>query len=254
MDHTTLWNNTAAEYQRVFRQGQNDYNRSVIAFWEESGMLRPGSRVLDVGCGVGKYGVLLAERGCDVTLLDSAEEMLRFAAANMARFSTPWRTLLCDFHTAALPAKADYDFVFSTMSPAIADSGDLRRLSAFSRGWCFVSRFSAWSQPLRDTLLREAGLCPAAPHSDPAAACEALTAGVRALGYTPLTRQAPYDWVDVRSPEAMAESLLLRLEPAQRGDPALPGRLLEAARRHADADGLLRDAVFTRALWLSWRT
>ena len=60
------WDQAAAEFQRTFELGLNPYIRSCLSFWEENGMIFPGCRALDVGCGVGKYGTLLAARGCDV--------------------------------------------------------------------------------------------------------------------------------------------------------------------------------------------
>lgn len=55
-DAAQAWDRAAPDYQRVYRLGLNDYNARLLRFWEESGMLFPGARVLDIGCGVGKYG------------------------------------------------------------------------------------------------------------------------------------------------------------------------------------------------------
>ena len=57
------WDRAAADYQNVFRLGLNDYNSSLLHFWQSEGMLFPGARVIDIGCGVGKYGTYLAELG-----------------------------------------------------------------------------------------------------------------------------------------------------------------------------------------------
>ena len=80
------WDRAAGDYQDVFRLGLNDYNASLLHFWQEEGMLFPGARVIDIGCGVGKYGTYLAELGCDVTLTDISGEMLRHAKGNMAKY------------------------------------------------------------------------------------------------------------------------------------------------------------------------
>jgi len=60
------WDMATGNYQDVFRLGLNDYNASLLRFWQEEGMLHHGARVIDIGCGVGKYGTYLAELGYDV--------------------------------------------------------------------------------------------------------------------------------------------------------------------------------------------
>ena len=77
------WDKHAGDYQRVFKVGISDYNRRLIKFLLNSGMLYPGCKVLDVGCGVGKYGTYFAALGCEVTLMDISPEMLRRAEENM---------------------------------------------------------------------------------------------------------------------------------------------------------------------------
>ena len=54
------WDDAALNYQDVFKLGINEYNARLLRFWQEKGMLFPGCRVIDIGCGVGKYGTYLA--------------------------------------------------------------------------------------------------------------------------------------------------------------------------------------------------
>ena len=157
------WDKAAGNYQNVFRLGLNDYNASLLRFWQEEGMLFPGARVLDIGCGVGKYGTYLAELGYDVTLTDISGEMLRHAAENMAKYKTPWAVYRCDFNevTGTEPVfERGFDLAISTMSPAIHDAATVKKMSAMTRGWCFLARFHDWEQPWRDQLMRELGLTP----------------------------------------------------------------------------------------------
>ena len=129
------WDRAAADYQNVFRLGLNDYNASLLHFWQSEGMLFPGAQVIDIGCGVGKYGTYLAELGYDVTLTDISGEMLRHAEANMARYKTPWAVYRCDFNeaTGEEPVFAGgFDLAISTMSPAVHDTGTVRKLSCLT--------------------------------------------------------------------------------------------------------------------------
>lgn len=51
---------------------------------------------MDIGCGVGKYAIRFAGRGCGVHLLDLADEMLKYARENMRAYDVPWRAQECD--------------------------------------------------------------------------------------------------------------------------------------------------------------
>lgn len=247
-----VWDAAAADYQKVFRRGQNSYNQSLFRYWEENAMLRPGCRVLDIGCGVGKYGVLFAQRGCDVTLVDFSPEMLRHAAENMAAFSTPWRTFCCDFTQVSGTEEVfarGFDLSISTMSGAICDTETVRKMSAMTRGWCFLSRFRSWEQPMRDRVLRLAGEELRPFLDDPAGDCEDILAAVAAAGYEPRMQVVDYDWCDERSPEELVRVLLRGEQGPSRDTQAL----LRAAHSLSEG-GLLSDAVHTTVAWISWRT
>ena len=249
-DSAERWDRAAADCQRVFRQGQNEYNGRLFSFWEREGMLRPGCRVLDIGCGVGKYAVLFAERGCDVTLVDISPEMLRQAEKNLSAALTPWRTFCCDFTQVSAGEAVfagGFDFSISTMSPAVRDAETVAKMSGMTRGFCFLSRFSAWSQPLRDELLRRLGEMPRGMFRDPLADVEQLIDAVREARYRPRVEYTDYCWCDRRTAEEMADYLNRHyLEGC--GD---PDRIVSAARELC-TDGMLEDAVDTKVAWIYW--
>lgn len=105
---------------------------------------RPGSRVIDIGCGVGKYGVYFARMGCDVTLTDISPKMLEFAEKNLAATGGSWRTLCGDWRDIPLdnPAlKPKFDVAISTMSPAVTDTETVAKMSTVTDGWCLLTQF-----------------------------------------------------------------------------------------------------------------
>ena len=251
------WDKAAPDYQRVYRLGLNDYNTRLLRFWEESGMLFPGARVLDIGCGVGKYGTWLAELGYDVTLTDISGEMLRHAEENMVKFRTPWAAARCDFNevTGQEPVFADgFDLSISTMSPAIHDAETVRKMSAMTRGFCFLARFSAWEQPFRDRLMRRMSLEPRQPHAGLKEDCDAMIRAVREAGFTPQVKVVDYNWSDERTPEQMADYLARRYFDGEANVEEIRAAALRASRKLADADGLVRDGVNTKVAWIWWCT
>jgi tellurite methyltransferase len=60
---------------------QKEIERAIY-LREWAGSLAPGSRVLDVGGGIGRFAVWCLERGCSVELVDADEESLERAMAH----------------------------------------------------------------------------------------------------------------------------------------------------------------------------
>ncbi len=250
------WDQAAGHFQSIYRMGINDYNAALLRFWAEERMLFPGARVIDIGCGVGKYGTLFAELGCDVTLTDISSEMLRYASENMAKYETPWRTYQCDFRRIIGDEsvfRKKYDLAVSTMSPAVNDVETVRKMSMITTGWCFLSRFFSWSQPFRDLLMTEIGVKPRQMHRNLEEDCSQLIRNIETAGYRPCVRYVNYNWEDHRTPVQMADYLLKNYFKEAEQD-RYSQELLRFAEKHADMNGLVTDAVHTQVAWISWKT
>ena len=238
------WDKAARNYQDVFRLGLNDYNASLLRFWQEEGMLFPGARVIDIGCGVGKYGTYLAELGYDVTLTDISGEMLRHAEENMAKYKTPWAVYRCDFNeaTGAEPVfEKGFDLAISTMSPAIHDAATVKKMSSMTRGRCFLARFYDWAQPYR-------------VFNDLQGDCAAMIRAVSEAGFVPQVRYVDYNWADPRTPEQMADYMSRTYFAEDENRDALTCETLHLAKQHANAEGKVIDNVNTRVAWIWWKT
>lgn len=249
------WDQAAPDYQKKYRLGQNSYNRALLSFWEENGMLRPGCRVIDIGCGVGKYGVYFAQRGCDVTLTDISSGMLRLAAENMSGFGTPVQLYRCDFNEVSgneAVFSEGFDLSVSTMSPAVHDIATIKKMSAMTHGWCFLTRFISWSQPNRDKYIRALGSEPQESDAELKLDCSGLIQAVCDSGYTPNTKYADYNWCDMRTPGEAADYILKRYSEKLGG--ISRAEAVKAAEQLCNAEGLFEDAVNTKVMWLYWRS
>ena len=257
MEQIKHWDSVAADYQRVFDGGINEYNRGLLRFFLGEGLLTPGCRVLDIGCGVGKYGAYFASLGCDVTLTDISPAMLAHTKANMAAFSTPWRTVEGDFYAlgdADLTAGELFDLSVAMMSPAVRDLPGVVKMSRITRGWCFTANFILWRQPKRDEFYRRMGLDPVNGHdSDLEESAARLHKAVTDAGFTPRIKRVPYDWSDERTPQDAADYLLHRagLDPVSAEQTA---RAQEIAAGLADENGIFVDSVCTDVVWIYWNT
>ena len=251
------WDQAAENYQQVFRLGLNEYNTGLLRFWKEKGMLPPGARVLDIGCGVGKYGTYLAELGYDVTLTDISGEMLRHAAENMAKYQTPWAVWQCDFHeaTGTEPVfSGGFDLTISTMSPAICDLETVRKMSRLTHGWCFLARFREWEQPFRDRLMRAMGREPMHVFRDLIGDVDSMLQAVREAGYEPQIEIVDYNWEDRRTPEQMADYMRRSYFAEQDDADQLRAEAFRAAEHLCGEDGCVLDDIRTKVAWIYWRT
>jgi SAM-dependent methyltransferase len=251
------WNKAAKDFQTVCQLGLNDYNAAIIRFWQDEGMLPPGARFIDIGCGVGKYGARLAELGYDVTLTDISSEMLRLARENMARYTTPWAVYHCDFNDASPDEPifaGGFDLAISTMSPAIHDLATVKKMSAISRAWCFLARFSEWKQPFRDEFMRRMGREPRPMFDNMQGDCEAMLSAVREAGFEPKVRYVEYNWSDERTPEDEAEYISRKYFSGEDDSSAVYKSALAAAKDLAAGAEKVRDEVMTKVAWIYWHT
>lgn len=242
------------DLQRVFDLGLNDYNRAFVRFLTAEEMLPPGGSVLDIGCGVGKYGAAFARLGHPVALVDISQKMLDYAEKNMEKYGAPWRSMACDFDkaTGGEPFfRGGFDLVISTFSPAVHDLDTVRKMSSVSRGWCVLAKFASREEPFRDALLKHLGLGNFERETqDPSE----LIRCVNAAGYRAYSRTVPYNWSDNRTPEEMAD-FLLRGRLSEVGDrDACRAEIIQYCTEHMGADGAVADVVKAQAVWIYWNT
>lgn len=257
MDDTSeKWDARAGRYQESFENGVSDYNRRLLDFLDARCGLGAGLRVLDIGCGVGKYGAMLLRRGCVVTLTDISPEMLRLARINLAAEGENWRTITGDFAAvpeAELTAGGKFGLSMSTMSPGVRDAETVAKMSRVTGGLCFLARFHSWDAPLEREFMRAMGLPEKPGKRDLAADCADMERFVREAGYEPETTLADYDWADRRSSAECAARFCDRYFDGEAGED-MKKAALAAAENMAGEDGTVLDEVRTKAAWIWWRT
>lgn len=255
------WNRRAEEFQSKFLQGENEYNKKLFKFWIENGIVKEGMRTLDIGCGVGRYGVLLGNFGCEVSLTDISDEMLRYAEENMkkARPSLPFHIYRCDFAEVTGEEeffKDGFDFSLASMSPAISDFESVKKMSDMTEGYCFVCRFGRWDQPLKEEIVKKLGLELSESGMRHGGKDENIIEAVKKLGYKLNIENTDYNWSDEKSPETLVEDIFrrhfLELDEAKRAE--LKKRALEIAKDIERERGALIDEVFAKVIWLYWKT
>lgn len=256
MDDVKKWDSVAQNYQATYHKGQNDYNNMLIEFLGNNCGLTAESRVIDVGCGVGKYGVLLANMGCDVTLTDISPRMIEFARENMEKTGKAFSALCCDWSSVSIDRAEfhpKFDVAISTMSPAICGAASVKKLSDITRGFCFVTRFASWRSPLHDKLFEGLGMTKKSAFDNPVNDCEGLINDVKKAGYVPQVTYRDYCWADMRTPREVAERFVPRYFDKDYDENTI-ARAAAMAEEFAGENGMVLDAVDTKVSWVYWNT
>lgn len=140
-----FWDQRADEFNDITHCKDKEERYELIHYLESKGALQPGFRVLDLGCGAGRYALEFARRAESVTGIDISPNMIAYAKANAkdAGLSNA-EFLALAWQNADLDVsgwRGAFDLVFASMSPAINSEETLMAMHAASRGHCFMSGF-----------------------------------------------------------------------------------------------------------------
>ena len=152
-----------AAFDELARSGADVHGEAAYV----CGLLAPGGRVLDAGCGTGRVGIELARRGYDVTGVDSDASMLAVAEERAPELT--WRLAdlaeLEDAEAFHLVVAAGNVMIF--LAPGTGPDVLARLSRALLPGGLLVSGWRTEELPVAeyDGWVRAAGLSPVARHA-----------------------------------------------------------------------------------------
>lgn len=91
--------------------------------------IKPGDKVLDIGGGPGRYSLYLAQKGCDMTLLDLSDANVAFAKEQAEEQGLQIKTVCGDACVADTLVNGQYDHVL-LMGPLYHLQGEADRINA----------------------------------------------------------------------------------------------------------------------------
>ena len=248
-----MWNRMAAHFQSIIEEDNGGHPERLIAFLEERGALKPGIRIADIGCGAGKYAIRFAKKGCDLFLMDIAENMMEYAKQNVAEYNVSVETTVCDWaETDVIQAgwEKSVDLAFAAMSPAIVTKDALRKQCAIAKNHCFISKFYKLDNLLIHDAAEYLGL-DVPPYSGEDF-WKKLAQWLLEDGYLPEIRFDSYGWVNEYSVEKAVDAVMRSDLGTLITEKNLQNELQQYLRGIATADGIIREVVNAKVFMLLW--
>lgn len=152
LEKQKFWDIRAEEYNLNHQNEKQDLVQKLF----NKGVITKEARVLDIGCGPGKYLTEFAKISNYVTGIDISPNMIKYSKRNAESMNlnnvefdvTPWEDL--DINKYKWNKK--FDFVFANMSPAISSKESLIKMNEVSKKYCFMSCFVYRKDKIRDEL------------------------------------------------------------------------------------------------------
>lgn len=152
-----LWDKLSKKFSQKWKGNQEDLPRDeILPLLTEQGINLQGIKILDLGCGTGRFTIPFARMGANVTAIDISREMLRcLEEAIPSDLSSRISLLQMDWHEANLEElglRSAFDLSFAHMTPAITGPETFLKFAYTSRKW---GAFVGWSGERKQNLVED---------------------------------------------------------------------------------------------------
>lgn len=153
------WNGKAAHFGELrLPTAENSMGMRLI---QQENMVVPGSTVLDVGCGGGRFCFALEQMGAEALGVDFSPNMIEECNRNKAELNSSANFEVCNWHTVDIAQNGwenKFDLVLAHMTPAIVSAETFMKLSQASRNWCMMVKPTRRTNVVLDGLYRLLGM------------------------------------------------------------------------------------------------
>lgn len=229
---------------------------ATVDYLKAHGLLKKCDRVIDIGCGPGKFAVEFAkECGC-VTGMDISSSMCeagRIFAREAGLKNVEF--MAGDFLEADIDAmgwRGAFDLVFSSVTPAVSTYESMKKSEQLSRGYCFQSNFVRISDPVSEAVFEAVLPKEHQPLKRSIASTYNLYNILMLEGKLPEITYYREEGTDYEAPDEEFALKLLMEAPRAVVTESLVSRLREELEKHAGPDGLVersREWIYSWVLW-----
>ncbi len=246
-----MWDSMAGQFKDYDIPGNE--NR-LIKLIEKENMIESGSRVLDVGCGTGKYSAALAGKALSVTGIDLSPKMIEFGKENMERLQIKNVDLICSdwsgFDTLENGYENKFDLVFAHMTPAVSDAVTFEKMIRCSSRYGIMCKPTRRTDEISDEIMKMAGVNKSDPGRD-----ESILYAFSMLwlmGYNPKLEYEEQEWNHKKTLEEACGMYINRVKTHKR----LSDQEEEKIRQFLSSalkEGFIEEKVKTTVTVLYWQ-
>ena len=257
------WNTRADDWEKELAQSSS-FHRSleervsrVAAYLRGRGLLTGESRVMDIGCGPGRFAVEFAKTAGYVAGMDISPRMLELASAYARERSQQNVSFIQgDFEEAdvdALGWTGGFDLVFTSITPAVGTRENLKKAMKISRGYCFNSSFIRWGDSLEQQIAEDVFEKEYTPFLDNRGRFYSLFNLLWLTGYLPETFYHQQSQTEqVKAGEDLARYYARCFSADKTADGHSVARIGEYLSKQASAQGLIQRRTERWYGWMLW--
>lgn len=135
-----LWNEKADYFGKyTISTMEND---KFVKLLKDEGLINADFKVLDVGCGGGKYTLALSKECSYIYGIDLSPKMIEYANQNKNKFNANNVSFICDdWHELDIKKSnlyKNFDLVFASMTPAIQSASTFEKINEASKKYCVL--------------------------------------------------------------------------------------------------------------------
>jgi len=133
-----FWEFKSKKYPRPFDEKVIEKTKEVLKRIESYGVSFEGKDVIDIGCGTGIYGLVIAQKARKVLCFDISDGMINILKEETQKLNIKnVEAIVGDFRDYNFDKyKKAFDISFASMTPAIKESKDVLKMVSLSKEFC----------------------------------------------------------------------------------------------------------------------
>ncbi|SHG95830.1 class I SAM-dependent methyltransferase [Tepidibacter thalassicus] len=244
-----FWDNRAEEFNK-----KENFANDIVNFLLNNKMIDKNSKILDIGCGPGKYSIKFAKLCNQVVAIDISNKMLKFAEYNATKnniYNIEFKKSFWDnIDLKENNLENKFDLVFASMCPGINDYETLNKMIKASKKYCFMSGFVKRDNFLWNKLNQYLKKDNINKNIDKKIYCAFNILYLK--GYYPQIKYINKDWENVYPLDYLANQYITYLEMKEKLTNKDKEKIYNYLNKVSE-NGYVKENINSKIAWIYWK-